>query len=61
MRDNEAAEAVVLPWWHELQDGPGDLAVRFALCSAVVGAQTRRGVNDWTLMEAQVRLGRAER
>jgi class 3 adenylate cyclase/tetratricopeptide (TPR) repeat protein len=56
MRDNEAAEAAVLPWWRELEDGSEELEVRFALCSAVVAAQTRRGVNDWTLMEAQVRL-----
>jgi class 3 adenylate cyclase/tetratricopeptide (TPR) repeat protein len=56
LRDNDGAEAAVTPWWEELRDRPGELDARFDLCSALVSARSRRGIDDWPLMEAQVRL-----
>ena len=56
LRANDAAEAAVEPWWRELAHRSDEVETRFMLCSALVSAQSRRGVNDWQLLEAQMSL-----
>ena len=56
LRDNEGAEAAVAPWWEELKDRTDELHARYELCSALVDALGRRGVNDLSLLDAGLRL-----
>jgi class 3 adenylate cyclase/tetratricopeptide (TPR) repeat protein len=56
LRDNDAAIAVAEPWWEELKERPDESEVRFLLCSVIITAQSRKGINEWPMMEAQVAL-----